>query len=100
MIYFVTNVTQFFLFLWSFSSKQMRSVYQIRNKKVTFVIKCKELIRVLERNGWYLVSVRGSHMRMKHPDKSHSVFPFHGNRDIAKGTFFSILKQAGIKWKK
>lgn len=60
-------------------------------------MKPKELIRMLEREGWKVVRIDGSHHIMKHPDKSGMpVIPLH-NKDLKPGTLNTILKQAGLK---
>ncbi|MGH2852659.1 MAG: type II toxin-antitoxin system HicA family toxin [Solirubrobacteraceae bacterium] len=59
-------------------------------------IKPKQLIRALERGGWHLDRVRGSHYIMAHPDRSQMVpVPCH-NRDIKAGTLSGILSSTGI----
>ena len=59
-------------------------------------IKPKQLIRALERNGWRLDRVRGSHYIMAHPDRDQMVpVPYH-NRDIKVGTLSGILSSTGI----
>jgi predicted RNA binding protein YcfA (HicA-like mRNA interferase family) len=59
-------------------------------------IKPKQLIRALERGGWQLDRVRGSHYIMAHPDRDQMVpVPYH-NRDIKAGTFSGILGSTGI----
>jgi predicted RNA binding protein YcfA (HicA-like mRNA interferase family) len=59
-------------------------------------IKPKQLIRALERKGWRLDRVRGSHYIMAHPDEDRMVpVPYH-NRDIKTGTLSGILSSAGI----
>lgn len=59
-------------------------------------IKPKQLIRALERRGWELDRVRGSHYIMAHPDRDQMVsVPYH-NRDIKTGTLSGILNSAGI----
>lgn len=62
-------------------------------------MKVKEVIKLLEKDGWYLVAQKGSHKQYKHNLKSGRVtVPDHGqNKDLAKGTENSILKQAGLK---
>ena len=32
-------------------------------------VKVREVVRLLERDGWYLVAVRGSHRQFKRPEK-------------------------------
>ncbi|MGD0454487.1 MAG: type II toxin-antitoxin system HicA family toxin [Solirubrobacteraceae bacterium] len=59
-------------------------------------IRPKQLIRALERNGWQVDRVRGSHYIMAHPDRDQMVpVPYH-NRDIKAGTLSGILNSTGI----
>jgi predicted RNA binding protein YcfA (HicA-like mRNA interferase family) len=56
----------------------------------------KELIEVLESKGFVLKRVNGSHHIFEHPiTRKITVVPLH-KKDLPKGTFYSILKQAGI----
>jgi len=61
-------------------------------------VKVRDLIRLLEDNGWYLARIRGSHRQYKHAERGGLV-TVAGNRndDLAAGTLNSILKQAGLK---
>jgi len=61
-------------------------------------VKVREIIKLLEEDGWYLVRQRGSHRQFKHPTKPGRV-TVAGNLgdDLAPGTLNSILKQAGLK---
>lgn len=53
---------------------------------------------MLESDGWYLVTIRGSHRQFKHPTKSGRVtVAGKPSDDTAPGTLNSILKQAGLK---
>jgi predicted RNA binding protein YcfA (HicA-like mRNA interferase family) len=62
------------------------------------VMKVREVVRMLEEDGWYLVRTRGSHHQYKHPTKKGLVtIPGNRNDDLAHGTLNSILKQAGLK---
>jgi predicted RNA binding protein YcfA (HicA-like mRNA interferase family) len=57
----------------------------------------KHLIQLLEGKGYQLKRVSGSHHIFFHTElKKTVVVPVHGNKDIPKGTFMSIVKQAGI----
>lgn len=59
----------------------------------------KEIIKFLERKGFILDRTKGSHCIYRMPDGSKRVVvPLH-NRDLPKGTFYSILRQAGIEKK-
>ena len=57
----------------------------------------REIIKILEKDGWYLVAVKGSHHQFKHPGKPGRVTIPHPKRDMSKGTYNSILKQAELK---
>jgi len=58
-------------------------------------MKVKEIIKLLEDDGWYLVAQKSSSIKIK---PAALTVPLHGkNKDLAKGTENSILKQAGLK---
>jgi predicted RNA binding protein YcfA (HicA-like mRNA interferase family) len=58
-------------------------------------MKPKELIKILEMNGFIFARQTGSHAIYKNKDKLMAVVPIH-NRDIPKGTLHSILKDAQV----
>jgi predicted RNA binding protein YcfA (HicA-like mRNA interferase family) len=61
-------------------------------------MKVRDIIRLLEEDGWYLKATKGSHRQYKHPTKSGRVtLPGHPGDDLAAGTLNSVLKQAGLK---
>ena len=61
-------------------------------------LKIRELVRLLERDGWRLVRTRGSHRQYKHPEKPGVVtVAGHEGEELAPGTLNSVLKQAGLK---
>jgi len=61
-------------------------------------MKVREMIRLIERDGWYLVATRGSHRQYKHPSKPGRVtIAGKPSDDLAPGTRNSIMKQAGLK---
>ena len=56
----------------------------------------KDLIKLLEQRGFILRRVNGSHHIFFHPEsKKITAVPVH-KKDLPKGTFHSIQKQAGI----
>ncbi|MBI1992938.1 MAG: type II toxin-antitoxin system HicA family toxin [Deltaproteobacteria bacterium] len=61
-------------------------------------MKVREVIRLLEADGWRLVVTEGSHRQFKHPTKSGRV-TVSGNLgdDMPKGTLASVMRQAGLK---
>ncbi|MBR1630164.1 MAG: type II toxin-antitoxin system HicA family toxin, partial [Lachnospiraceae bacterium] len=42
----------------------------------------REVIKILESDGWYLVSTKGSHYQFKHPDKKGRVTVKHPDKNI------------------
>ena len=53
-----------------------------------------EVVRVLQRAGFAPVSQRGSHRKLRHVDGRTVIVPVH--RELAIGTFASILRQAEL----
>ena len=61
-------------------------------------MKVREVIQIVEQNGWFQVAQRGSHRQFKHPSKPGKVtIAGHPAADMDKGTYNNILKQAGLK---
>jgi predicted RNA binding protein YcfA (HicA-like mRNA interferase family) len=61
-------------------------------------VKVKELIKLLESDGWVQVRMRGSHRQYRHPTKSGTVtVSGKPSVDIPPGTLNNALKQAGLK---
>lgn len=57
----------------------------------------KQLVKALERRGWYVKRIRGSHHIMRHPSIPDAIpVPVHGNQPIKRGTLGNILRTAGI----
>ena len=58
----------------------------------------KNLCKALERNGWLLKRIRGSHHIYAHPDRPDTIIPVpvHGNRALRTGTQQGIMKDAGL----
>ncbi|MFQ5955139.1 MAG: type II toxin-antitoxin system HicA family toxin [Kiloniellales bacterium] len=60
-------------------------------------MKVRDIIRLLEDRGWYLVATRGSHRQFKHPFKPGRVtVAGKPSDDLAPGTLSSVFKQAQI----
>ena len=61
-------------------------------------MKVREIIKILEVDGWYLVATEGSHRQFKHLVKQGKVtVSGKMSDDVRKGTLASILRQAGLK---
>ena len=55
------------------------------------------LIIFLEENGFIFKRSKGSHQLYYNPDSKKTIIvPFHGGRDMKKGTFYAIFRQAGL----
>jgi len=64
-------------------------------------MKVRDIIKVIEEDGWCLIRTVGDHRQFKHPHKSGRVtVPGHPNKDVAIGTLISIYKQAQIERRK
>ena len=59
----------------------------------------REVIRILEADGWEEVSCVGSHHQYKHPTKSGKTTVKHPQKDVPIKTLKRIEVQAGIKFK-
>ncbi len=57
----------------------------------------REIIKMLEKDGWKLVRVNGSHHHFQHSTKRGTVTVPHPKKDMRPGTVNSIMKQAGLK---
>lgn len=55
----------------------------------------KDLLKTLQKDGWEIVSIKGSHHKLKKGNKK-IVLPVHG-KDIPKGTLHQIMKNVGLR---
>jgi len=61
-------------------------------------VKVKDLLELLEADGWFLVRVKGSHRQFHHREKAGTVtVAGKTSVDVPPGTLNSALKQAGLK---
>ena len=59
------------------------------------VLSGAQLVTALGKLGWIAVRQRGSHVRLKHPDRRVSlVVPLH--RELKRGTLAGVLREAGV----
>ena len=66
-------------------------------KRRPLALKPRAVIRALERAGFVLRRVKGSHHYFKHPDRPYVLVnvPYHG-KDLKRGTVQTIIKLAGL----
>ena len=61
-------------------------------------MKVREVIRLLQQNGWVEIRSKGSHRHFKHPTQPLLItVPGNDGKDLATGTLNAILKKAGLK---
>jgi predicted RNA binding protein YcfA (HicA-like mRNA interferase family) len=68
-------------------------VYRIYNSWMN----SKELIKVLEKDGWVLRGSKGSHHVFNHPRKAGHITVPRPKKDLGIGLVQKLLKQAGIQ---
>lgn len=61
------------------------------------LLKPKDVIKILEKLGFYKFRQKGSHLIMIKDDNEvyQPVIPIH-NKDLKKGTLLSIIRQSGL----
>jgi predicted RNA binding protein YcfA (HicA-like mRNA interferase family) len=55
------------------------------------------VLKALYEDGWYEVATRGSHVQLKHPEKSGRVTVPHPKKDLDRKTIRSIERQSEVK---
>jgi predicted RNA binding protein YcfA (HicA-like mRNA interferase family) len=63
--------------------------YPVRN--------AKEVVKVLRRNGFVMVSQAGSHQKWRHANCRQVIVAMHGNKPIPIGTLKSIIDGSGLE---
>jgi predicted RNA binding protein YcfA (HicA-like mRNA interferase family) len=58
------------------------------------LLSSREIIRVLEKKGFVLISQKGSHKKFK--KNNRTVIVPDPKKEIPRGTFASILRQSGL----
>ncbi|MEK5036340.1 type II toxin-antitoxin system HicA family toxin [Paenibacillus sp. FSL R7-0302] len=56
----------------------------------------REIIKLLEEDGWFEIGVNGSHHYFKHPTKLGKITVPHPRKSFPPKTQASILKSAGL----
>lgn len=60
------------------------------------VVRGDRLVKALEKVGFTITRVSGSHYILRHPDGRGTTVPVHKSRDVAKGTLRGILSDLGM----
>lgn len=56
----------------------------------------REIIKILELDGWFCSRTKGDHHQFKHVLKEGTVTVVHPKKDLPRKTVISILKQARL----
>ena len=59
-------------------------------------IRGSQVVKALEKAGFAVARITGSHHIMRHPDGRNTTVPVHGGRDIRPGTLRSVLRDAKL----
>lgn len=84
------------------------SLTRIKTRVIIFLVKgreanliksfsSREIIKILESDGWYLTGVRGDHHYFRHDIKKGKITVPHPEKDLHPKTSKSIFKQAGLE---
>lgn len=57
----------------------------------------REVLRLLEAEGWYRVGQVGSHVQLKHATRKGRVTVSHPRKDVRIEDIVSIERQSGVK---
>ena len=60
------------------------------------VASSREIIKLLEADGWFYIGSRGDHCYFKHEKKSGKITVPHPQKDLKRPIVKAILKQAGL----
>lgn len=58
------------------------------------VLSAKDVLKVLEKNGYYIHNQKGSHIHLRHSTKPPLTIPNH--KELARGTLKAIIETAGL----
>ncbi len=62
------------------------------------VVTGRQVIRALERGGFKVIRIKGSHHFLRHPDDPtrQTVVPVHGSEDLGRAMLRKILNDLGL----
>ncbi len=59
--------------------------------------KARVVLRALLRQGWSIVSQKGSHIKLHHPERGNYMFGFHDREEIGPRMLAKIAKHTGLE---
>lgn len=54
------------------------------------------VVKALEKAGFSVIRINGSHYRLRHADGRSTTVPVHSGRDVPRGTLRAVLQQCGL----
>lgn len=60
-------------------------------------VKAKRVLAALQKSGWTIKRISGSHKTLTKPDQPDYVFAFHDNEEIGPRMLSRIAKRTGLK---
>jgi predicted RNA binding protein YcfA (HicA-like mRNA interferase family) len=75
-------------------------IYTHEGANVARTLSSREVIRLLEADGWQHVGTSGDHWQFRHPKKPGRVTVTHPRKDLPLPLLRSIYRQAGLDWSK
>ena len=58
----------------------------------------REVKRIIEKNGWYVVDVEGDHWQFRHPVIKGKVTLTHPVKDVSRNILKDIERKTGLKF--
>ena len=78
--------------------KSASATNRVKGYTRLLALKVRDIIKLVERDGWRLIGQQGSHRQYRHLTRPGKVtIAGHPADDVAPGTLNSIRKQAGLK---
>ena len=74
----------------------IRVIVFFKGGKILSSISSRELLQMLNKDGWVTKNQGGSHIQLIHPTKPGKITVPYGRKDLPERTVKSILKQAGL----
>ena len=61
------------------------------------MVKVREIVRAMKRDGWYVDRQQGSHRQFKHPSKANRItISYPDNQDVSLSEVRKMLAEAGL----
>ncbi len=85
---------------WPANGRSLHAVADVPSRQANpMAMRVREVVRVLEANGWRQVRQKGSHRTFRHPDRPEArvVVPGNPGKTLATGTLATIRRTSGLE---